>query len=186
MKLGAFVILGASTALLAGCGRSTELSALPNFQWNSFEEYRAAPYIRAARRLHELGYEPACRILAEEAKKKPASHQVIVLCRMLFKKRVGSEFRRPLLGAAHFFGGTDYGDWPSESIELRDGIPFLITRGYTLAGVAVPADSYLRYCVASCDWRTDSFSEPSQAELKSALAKLITSDKWKRHLDASE
>lgn len=161
-------------------------SVLPELRWNSYADYRAVSYIRAAIDLQRLGREDACRILAKEAVDKPDDQHVVVLCRMLFKQRAGAEFRRPQIGGADFLAGSEYADWPSEPIELQGGVPFLITRGYVLGGVAEPAGSYLKYCMANGDWNTDRFREPTAVALKSALADLMASGRWKRPLDSSE
>jgi hypothetical protein len=104
---------------------------------------------------------------------------------MLFTRRT-VEFRRPYIGAASFFGGTSYPDWPLEPIEVVDGIPFLITQGYMLGGKAEPAQSYLRWCMANCDWSTVQYKSMSAQEGLDALAKLIGSSKWKRPLHPYE
>lgn len=177
------MVLGTWVILSSGCTPSGGLSSLSGL-WSG--NYRAAPYLRAAARLHVMGREVACQKLLEAAKTGSLEEPVIVLCRMLFVRRGTSEFRRPMIGAASFFGGTDYADWSLEPIELMDGIPFLVTRGYMLAGSPEPAESYLRYCMTACDWTVSNWKEPSEGELRGALAKLLASVRWKQPLEVAD
>jgi len=96
------------------------------------------------------------------------------------------EFRSPGLGCPAFFGGTDDPDWPLEPIELVDGVPFLILRGYYLTGVPESADSYLKYCIGNCAWNTAAFQPKSRQQKRKALEKLMASPKWKGHLGDSD
>lgn len=181
--LGFLLLVG--LVLLGFFLKGGEFSSLPRI-WNG--KYKAAPYVRAAARLQEMGREAACQKLLRAAQtyNQEQEEQIIVLCRMLFTKRATSEFRRPMIGAASFFGSTDYADWPLEPIELVDGVPFLITRGYLLKGEAEPAESYLRHCMTNCDWSTVPFREPTAKQIRDALDKLLASGKWKRPLDTYE
>src|SRR5262249_46829341 len=98
--------------------------------------------------------------------------RVIVLCRMLFTARPGSEFRRPRLGVSSFgrfgFPGQTE-DWLLEPIALVDGVPFLIVNGYQVAGLQEPGPAYLHYCFAECDWSDYRFRPKSQADKAQAL-----------------
>jgi hypothetical protein len=125
-----------------------------------------------------------------------------ILCRMLFTARPGSTFNRPsLLGGPSFLGGAppreapfsveknlNFIDWPSEPIEIVDGVPFLVVTGYTYEGYWDPrsAESYVRYCVQNCDWSSFPFSLKPEPEMRQALRKLIDSPKWRRPLEAWE
>src|SRR5258707_376899 len=142
MKPRALLSLLPWIALTSGCDQSSDLASLPSFHGR---QYAVAPYLRSAVRLQSMGRDEACKALLASKD----DDQVFVLCRMLFTKRGASEFRRPLIGGALFLGTTDYADWSLEPIELVDGIPFLITQGYILAGVPEAAGSYLRYCMAN-------------------------------------
>ena len=123
-----------------------------------------------------------------------------ILCRMLFTARPGSTFDRPsLLGGPSFLGGAplreapssvekNFIDWPSEPIEIVDGVPFAVVTGYTYEGHWDPrsAESYVRYCVKNCDWSSFHFSLRTEAEMRQALRKLIDSPKWRRPLEEWE
>jgi hypothetical protein len=88
-----------------------------------------------------------------------------------------------VLGGAIFPSGTTYSDWPLEPIELVDGIPFLVSQGYILAGHAEHPLQYLSYCIQECDWSSFRFAPKSVGEKQRALQKLLSSPKWKRPLD---
>jgi hypothetical protein len=192
-KLPAFIFALVSVTAVSGCraavlpasecGGLRELASLPDLNSG---HYKASVYITAAARLQEMGRESACQALSQAAQTHRNNQQVIVLCRMLFTKRGNSEFRRPMIGGACFLGDTDYPDWPLEPIELVDGLPFLITQGYILFGWPEPAEAYLLYCMANCDWTTTHFRELTATEERNALAKLLASNKWKRPLTFHE
>src|SRR5579862_9137932 len=108
------------------------LSDLPNF-YEALEPpqpYKTDPFIRMAVALQSLGRLAALDKLHAMARNPQAGGRVIVLSRMLFERRPGSDLRRPMMGAAYFLGGTGYSDWPNEPIEVVDGVPFLVTDGY--------------------------------------------------------
>jgi hypothetical protein len=169
----------------AGGSAPVLLKDLPEFAIKP-DNYRADPYLAAASKIQSAGKDRARQLLAELAKDPEHGEKVIVLCRMLFTTRAGAEFRRPLIGAAHFLGKTDYAAWPLEPIELVDGVPFLITRGYSLGGQAEPAGKYLAYCLRNCDWREAKLGPRTEAEKQKALAKLLVSPKWKAALTDGE
>jgi hypothetical protein len=150
------------------------------------EKYKAGVYACAAEKLQAAGRESACRALLRAAHEGPNSRQIIVLCRMLFTKRADCQFSGPMLGRAGFLGGTGYPDWPLEPIELVNGVPFLITRGYSLFGQAETPEAYLRYCIANCDWSAIRFRKPTGKQRRYALAKLLASVKWKHPLNPCE
>ncbi len=195
------------TAPIIGCSMHPEQAELPSTDseqtetrrtaepslrdlptlWTPYE-YKVELYLQAAWHLQKMGKDRACDMLSAFAKEKGSDERdsIIVLCRMLFTRKAGTEFRRPMIGGASFLGGTDYKDWPLEPIELVDGIPFLITRGYILGGVPESPTQYLKYCLKTCDWNPHSFASKSKAEKQAALEKLLSSEKWKRKLNEDE
>ena len=188
MKIRASFLLVMLAIALAGCAShkpdtNVSVSELPSIQTG---HYKVAPYLRAAVALQSVGHAAALERLHAMAQNRDADARVIILCRMLFTPRPGSEFRRPRIGAASFFGGTDYSDWPLEPIELVDGVPFLITRGYMLNGVAELDEWYLGYCEKSCDWSSFRYTIQSESQKQDALNQLLASPKWKTPLDTNE
>jgi hypothetical protein len=107
------------------------LKELPGIHSGAF---KVDTYIRAAGDFQAMGKDKACDTLLRLSNIRGGNTQAIVLCRMLFVRKPKGEFRRPGLGAPIFVGGTSVEDWPLEPIEMVDGIPFLMTRGYFLAG----------------------------------------------------
>lgn len=188
MKIRASLFLAALTITLGGCANhkpetQISLSELPSI-WTG--HFKVSPYLQAAVALQSLGHTAALERLHALAQSRDADARVIILCRMLFTPRAGSDFRRPRIGAARFFDGTDYSDWPLEPIELVDGVPFLITRGYMLGGLAEPDEWYLRYCEKDCEWSSFRYSIKTERQEREALGALLASPKWKKPLDTYE
>jgi hypothetical protein len=177
----ALLLLGQEAAVAQT--EKVSLKDLPDYQTAA---YRVDPYIQAAAMLQASGKDKASATLLKLARDREVDHQVIVLCRMLFVRKAKGGFRRPLIGAAHFLGDTDYVDWPLEPIELVDGVPFLITEGYSLKGRAERAESYLKYCIENCTWNSSRFQPKTEQQKRKALDKLLASPKWKAPLDDGE
>jgi hypothetical protein len=133
-------------------------------------------FIETAAELQSFGKEKACECLRARAadKNENEREKTFVLCRMLFVAKPGGEFRRPLLGGPYFIGSVKIEDWPLEPIEIVDGIPFLVTYGYMLAGYPEPAPSYVEYCVRECDWSSERFTPRNSTEKRHALFKLFS------------
>ena len=183
----AFLLL-TLTVTFVGCSSRTPSnghlpSELPDIQSG---HYKVDPYIQAAIELQSFGRTNALARLHSMAQDSKLETRVIILCRMLFTQRPGSDFRRPMIGGASFFGGTDYADWPFEPIGLVDGVPFLITRGYILGGFPEPDEWYLRYCETNCDWSGFRYAIKSESQKRDALSKLLALPKWKTPLDRYE
>jgi hypothetical protein len=179
------VILAMSVARGGGVHTTygKDLPTQPDFYSGSFQ---SETYIRLAAELQALGREAAELRLHEIARDKHSPGRAIILCRMLFEMRPGEEFRRPFVGGAVFMGGTGYSDWPLEPIELVDGVPFLVARGYFIAGHPESDDQYLNYCETHADWTDLQYAVPTKQQERAALAKLVTSPKWKRPLSDEE
>jgi hypothetical protein len=183
----------AAALLLAGCASPSSeeeieigpvaLMSLPDFYQT--DGYRSGPYLRAAVHLQGMGREAATKALWALVREEGLEgHRAIILCRMLFTRRAGGEFRRPRLGGTVFLGDTDYADWPLEPVEVVDGVPFVIVRGYELAGVPETSEDYLAYCVAECDWSGVPFVSKTKSEMVKAMEKLDRSPKWKEPPEA--
>lgn len=151
---------------------------------SDFKKYKADAYLAAAAKLQTVGRDKATVVLADFAKRSEwnESRCVILLCRMLFRAKVNGEFRRPSIGEPHFFGRTECKEWPLEPIELVDGVPFFVVRGYWIGGYPEQAGDYLKYCVRNCDWSTEVLKPRTTEEKRKALAKLVASLRWKEPL----
>lgn len=151
------------------------------------ENYRVDPYIRAAQVLQKMGKDEACRVLGTYAAQRNSRVPIGDLCRLLFKARKDSSFRRQLIGSVGFLGGTDYNDWPLDPFEIIDGVPFVVTNGsFSLHGFPESDKKYLEYCITECDWNDLKFVPKSEKEYKLALNKLLALKKWKRPLTSGE
>jgi hypothetical protein len=153
----------------------------------TWEDFRIEPYLAVAKGLQQLGQDKAVVRLRKWAKsRKNTEIPVIVLTRMLFEKKGGGEIRRPGIGGAAFLGGTNYEDWPVEPITLHQGIPILITQGYTLMGLAEPSEAYLDECLKNGIWRTVKYTEADHTRLEKIIEDFIRTTKWKQPLQADE
>jgi hypothetical protein len=150
--------------------------------------FRCNELLAKASALQSMGRQEALEKLHDMTRVESSNDLVIALCRMLFTPRAGAEFHRPKIGGAQFLGGTDYADWPLEPLEIVSGIPFLIVRGYVVAGEPEPAENYLRYCEQNCDWSAVRYhySADDRKEKANACATLMASRKWKRPLNEDE
>ncbi|HEY0981809.1 MULTISPECIES: hypothetical protein [unclassified Schlesneria] len=164
------------------------LRELPPLNFNLVSQsYRVDPYILAAVKLQGMGKNKAVRILRVAARDPEQSeNSVFVLCRMLFVPKNERIFRAPMIGIPELLGGTRHGDWPNLPIDIVDGIPVVIVRGYTLFGCAESSAEYVEYCLNECDWSRFEFRARSPAEKSKALQTLLASPKWKLALDDTE
>jgi hypothetical protein len=125
--------------------------------------------------------------------------KIAVLCRMLFSRRPGSDFKDARLGGPSFLGqdlghtiystsDPIFNKWPLEPVELVDDIPFAVVTGYGYEGWFDPrgAELYVRYCMTNCDWSSARFTTKSKEQKETALRKLVSSPKWERPLEGWE
>ena len=120
--------------------------------WNN---YRVDPYIQAVAKLQSLGKEGAGKALVALAVEPDSTERelkVLLLCRLLFAKKPGQEFRSPMLGIPVVIGESAENAWPLEPFEVVDGIPLRITRDYQLGGAQEhPVQLLLGYSDAAVD-----------------------------------
>jgi hypothetical protein len=143
------------------------------------DRFKALPYVEAAIHLQKMPHEDRIkrlRVLAENDKEM----KVIVLCRMLFTAKKNGKFRAPAVGMPCCMGGSKPDDFPLVPIEIVDGIPFVVVRGYDIEGFPEPSVDYLKYCLDNCDWSSTRFVVPSQDAKTKSLDKLLASKTWKR------
>jgi len=135
-------------------------------------KFKAAPYLRMAVSLQEMGREDACKVLARLAQ-DDSDRKVTLLCRMLFTKRQNTNFRAPRLGRANCIGESDADSWPLVPVEIVNGVPFLIAESYDLSGTPETSSHYLKYCVENCDWSSAKFEAVDARKLNASLEKLL-------------
>src|SRR5437763_15487865 len=97
---------------------------------------------------------------------------------MLFDAKKDGTFRRPSIGGANFidraaYDNKAYLDWPLEPITLYEGIPILVTRGYSGGGRPELVDEYLKYCLDNCQWRDTKFAHMELADSQKTLEAYI-------------
>lgn len=154
----------------------------PKIHLEQYSDFRVPQFLREVVYLQKLGFADAVQVLSDMARSSSDGQQVFLLCRVLFEEKDKLEFRGPMIGAADFFEGTSYDDWPREPVALVGNIPFVIVKGYILTGSPELPESYLDYCMKNCRWTSTQYHMPSVAEMRGALAKLLQSGKWKQPL----
>lgn len=173
--------------LAAGCKAYINLESLPSFQLiSATHQFKSVLYIKAAIALQAMGSERAYKAMMAIAQHDENADEIFVLCRMLYMRQDGVEFRRPELGGASFLGGTQYSDWPLEPIAIINGVPFVIVWGYSGAGLPPSPGAYLFYCHSNCAWSSFKYTEKTQGQLNAALKELVASAKWKKPLERQE
>jgi hypothetical protein len=185
MRVSKSLAFLASVFAIVGAVRAGPSEPFPGLSDLYFDTFKADRYIQAAVELQAIGREGALRRLHDMALNRDSYSKVIILCRMLFAPSASSEFRAPRLGMPMYLGGTNDLHLPIAPIEVVDGIPFLITSGYLLAGMAESAESYLRYSESNADWSAVHYTIKTTQEKKYALTKLLASPKWKTWDDAN-
>ena len=209
MQLRVIPLLVALVASVTGCagqtvqsGQDVSLSGLPPVEQG---KYKVDPYIKVVGQLQAAGRADASRQLIALARLNTDSfsdQRVAVLCRMLFSRRARSTFERPELGAPEFIGdppgssislngsrdSSCFKTWPLEPIEIVDGVPFLVVRGYMVEAIVDPhyMESYVRYCITNCDWSSTQFTAKTIEQKKKALTKILASPKLRLPLEAYE
>ena len=150
----------------------------PQIGW----DFKIVPYLRVAQDLQDRGKDVAVEKLRGWASTGEYEDQVFVLCRMLFVSRDKKKFRRPGIGGTHFFGGTDYKDWPLEPIAIHKDVPILITYEYFLFGRAELSLSYVDYCAKECDWSKNQFKVLDRKVIAATVDDWLARRKWPEEL----
>jgi hypothetical protein len=157
--------------------------------------YVVDPYIQAAAELQARPAKEAVALLLGAASRHQdrftngdLDERTTILCRMLFSAKPENKPHYPGSFLCLYLGGTSGTDWPLAPIELVDGVPMVIAQPTPFINGRLPeeAQSYVRYCVANCDWNPLRYTPKTAAEKSAALAKLLASPKWRRPLDAGE
>jgi hypothetical protein len=78
-------------------------------------------------------------------------NHVFVLARMLFKAKLGGEFRKPALGGYSPLVISPPSGWPLSPIVIVEGVPFMLPAVRT--GRSESPREYLHYCFAWNDFR---------------------------------
>jgi hypothetical protein len=181
------VIIVTSILGFSAQGQSSQLDEYPRPGFGGVP-YVVDAFIQSAIVMQSVDYATALERLHSMAQRKDNSrNEVFILCRMLFTQRGGAGFRGPGLGQDLFIGCdcTNYG-WPLEPIELVDGVPFLISKGYLLAGIAESPEQYLDYCETNCSWSGFRYEIKTDQQEIEALNRLLYSLNLKKRLSESD
>jgi hypothetical protein len=154
--------------------RLEDLMALPTMTLGEQQQYRATAYLKAAVSLQTMGKEKSCQLLLKLAEKdRWPNTRTLVLCRMLFRPKPKSDFRRAAIGASVFIKGSKDAHWSSDPIHIEDGVPFLVVTGYFLAGFPEHPTDYVKYCIKECDWNDAKYELRTKVQQQKALDKMI-------------
>lgn len=101
------------------------------------------------------------------------------VCRIIFAGKGTKPLRPPMYGGqslARFI--TPLERWPLYPVAESDGVFFVLSEGYVLAGVAERASDYIDYCSANGDFRRTKVKKPTRNEAISAFYALKKSNRW--------
>lgn len=136
------------------------------------EGFRSRHSLELALELQALSQQDRLARLRKIANSGPRPAETFVLCRLLFEPRPGEPFPRPLLGAPVFVGADaaqPLAAFPLEPIELRDGVPILVVRGYSLGGLPDTPAGDLQRCLDHARWRTTPLTPRTPAQIRAAF-----------------
>lgn len=164
-------------------------AAIHNFPRLSAIEYRPDVAVDSLNTLIRSGQSNACAALRKVAAETQGDlavlemdQKVCLLCRLLFLPRnTKSVLRGPRLGGSHLLPDESMkpADWPFLPYAIIDGLPISVSLGYTLQGIAEPAEKYLSYCESNGTIRLEPFPVPTTISVSNALVKLFDSPRWK-------
>jgi len=101
------------------------------------------------------------------------------ICRIVFQGTNGKPLRQPMYGGLSLpYLTMPLERWPLYPVAESDGVFFVLSEGYMLAGVAERASDYIAYCSANGDFRKTKVKKPSRNEAVSAFDALKKSNQW--------
>jgi hypothetical protein len=160
------------------------------------EKYNPATLVVTANKLISLGQTKAEEALGNLANTRIGSgfdemdrnSYIAWLCLLIYDPKQGEGL--PLPG----FGGPDFPNtgfvkgpkwsvfnspkWPRFPLAMKRQVPFLLVRGYELAGLPEPISFYLKDCHENEIFRTDLYVIPTYASANEALQELLASPEW--------
>jgi hypothetical protein len=102
------------------------------------------------------------------------------ICRIIFDGKNGEVLRPPMYGGLLLPKLTMPLDrWPRYPVAESEGIFFVLSEGYMLAGMAERASAYIDYCSSAGVFRTNAVKVPTKAEAVKAFEALKESKPWK-------
>lgn len=101
------------------------------------------------------------------------------VCRIVFQGTNGKPLRQPFYGALRLpYLTMPVERWPLFPVAESDGVFFVLSEGYMLAGVAERASDYIDYCSATGDFRAKKIKMPTQEEAVKAFDTLKKAKRW--------
>lgn len=101
------------------------------------------------------------------------------ICRIVFQGSKGKPLRQPLYGGLGLpYMSMPLERWPLYPVAESEGVFFVLSEGYMLAGAAEPAKDYIDYCSANGEFRKTKIKKPTHQEAVSAFDSLKKSRQW--------
>jgi hypothetical protein len=154
----------AITASAQRQGETETASVLKDIPLVIGDWYQCAAMAKGVNKLRSLGKAKALAILRDTQQEGWDNDKVIIVCRMLFVNPEG--WPQPVLGGSvpAIRGARQFPLFP---IGLSNRVPFLLLRGYILAGKGESAPTYLDFCERLAmiyeDYRTDGCEAAAKA-----------------------
>jgi len=150
--------------------------------------FTAASLAEAVNHFVDLGEEQAVRKLSALALDTPtdvrgdwsSNERIGWMCRVLYESKGANPLRQP------YFGGLDLPyhtmldtSWPLYPVALSGSTYFVLSEGYSLAGVAEDPREYIEYCRQSGVFRKKRIAVPTRTQALKDATTLGQSVAWK-------
>ena len=142
---------------------------------------------RVANRFIALGEERALEGMASlvRGKEQERLHrydqaiQIGWICRLIFESRSDGPLRAPMYGQLDLpWHSMPISKWPYFPLAESDGLFFVLSSGYLVAGHPEDPVDYINYCRESGSFRVTRIKIPSESEAEAALDSLLSSEIW--------
>jgi len=101
------------------------------------------------------------------------------ICRIVFQGAEGRPLRAPRYGGLSLpYLTMPLDQWPLYPVAESDGVFFVLSEGYMLAGVAERAAAYIDYCSTTGVFRKTKVEVPSHDKAVKAFNSLKTAKRW--------
>ena len=101
------------------------------------------------------------------------------MCRVLFEAKTDEALHRPAFGALWPLPPLPPKDWPLFPVALSGSTYFVLSEGYSLAGVPDRPKFYIEYCRKSGVFRTKAVVVPTRKQAVKDAEALHESSQWK-------
>ncbi|MDC0936008.1 hypothetical protein OAS39_06955 [Pirellulales bacterium] len=102
------------------------------------------------------------------------------VCRIVFEGKDGQPLRGPIFGRAAIPVETMPRErWPRLPVAESNGVYFVVSRGYRLAGHPERTSHYIEYCIEHGNFRKMKLRVPKREEALVAFDALIQHQRWK-------